>query len=94
MQSIICDVKRCYRCGSTQGLHCHHVFAGSLRNKSDRYALTVWLCAECHTGSRGVHNTKEGMKWWREYLMPIAQARFEELYGHSKFMEEFHRNFL
>lgn len=92
--SIIFNQYRCYRCGSIRNIHLHHVFAGSLRKKSDKYGLTVPLCAECHTGNRGVHNTEWGMKWWKEELMPIAQAKFEEKYGHELFMKEFRRNFL
>ncbi len=94
MNSMISNARRCYRCGSCQNLQVHHCIAGAYRKKSDKYNLVVYLCAECHTGSRGVHTTREGMKWWREYLMPIAQTKFEETYGHDKWMMEFGHNFL
>ncbi len=94
MKSIISNNKRCYRCGSFSNLQIHHCLAGAYRKKADEDGLVVWLCLDCHTGSRGVHNTKEGMKWWREYLMPLAQSKYLESHTEEEWMSRYGRNFL
>ena len=42
-------------------MHLHHVFEGTGRRSiSDRYGLTVWLCAKHHNMSdEGVHFNRE-----------------------------------
>ena len=90
-KSILSNERKCYRCGSTYLLHRHHVFAGGLRNKSEKYGCWVYLCQECHTGSRGVHTTTQGMKYWRQ-LKAECQKAFEKRHSHDLFMSEFQRN--
>lgn len=70
----------CYRCGSTRSLHRHHIFAGSLRNISEREGLWVYLCEECHEGAHGIHS-KRRMGGYRftddEHLRWHAQQAWE-----------------
>ena len=56
-KSILQKKKRCLLCHTEQDLHLHHVFEGTGRRKiSDKYGLTVWLCAKHHNMSdEGVH---------------------------------------
>lgn len=85
-------MRKCYVCGRTAGLHRHHVFEGSAnRKKSEEYGMVIDLCGVHHNlSSEGIHFNKElDLKVKREY-----QARFEEKYGHEKFMEVFKRNYL
>lgn len=85
-------MRKCYVCGCTTGLHRHHVFEGSAnRRKSEMYNMVVDLCSIHHNlSNEGIHFNKElDLKVKREY-----QARFEEKYGHEKFMEVFKRNYL
>lgn len=91
MKSILQKEKKCWLCGSTLNLHRHHVFGGSAnRAKSERYGLTVYLCAPHHNMSNeGVHFDKS----FDRQLKAWAQERFEEKYGHDLFMEIFKRNY-
>ncbi len=92
-RSILCDTDfpRCYFCGSVMQLERHHCLFGiANRQKADKYGLWVYLCAEHHRGQFGVHHCKERAR----ELQSLAQIKFEEKYGHDKFMAEFGRNYL
>ena len=79
-------------CGKTNDLHTHEVFYGSAnRSKSIKWKLQVRLCGEHHDlSSKGVHFNKV----LDTQLKKFAQTKFEELYGHEKFMEVFKKNYL
>ena len=84
--------KECWVCGTTIGLHHHECVYGSAnRKKSIDYGLQVWLCGRHHNlSSEGVHfNHTLDIK-----LKQYAQTKFEEEYGHEKWMQEFHKNYL
>lgn len=91
-KSIIQKVKRCAVCHTTLDLHEHHIFAGADRNNSERYGLTVWLCARHHNmSSEGVHNNTA----LDRKLKAIAQKRAMKHYGWTKeeFIEIFRRSY-
>lgn len=86
------DMSKCFVCGTTQGLNTHEIFFGiSNRSKSIVYGCYVNLCGHHHNLSNaGVHFDKSlNIK-----LRQIAQRKFEEIYGHDKFMEVFRKNYL
>lgn len=94
MKSILQKHKRCLICQAEQNLHLHHVFFGGGRRKiSDRYGLTVWLCARHHNMSDvGIHFNKAldtGVKQW-------AQNKAMQHYGWTidDFRKIFGRNYL
>jgi len=90
MKSILQKHKRCFVCGKTENLECHHIFYGTaFRHLSERYGLKVWLCEEHHRGNSGVHgrNRDLGLR-----LMRLAQRKFEEKYSRAEFMRLFKRN--
>lgn len=60
MKSILQSHKRCLICHAEHNLHCHHVFEGTGRRKiSDKWGLTVWLCAWHHNASNdSVHSNQ------------------------------------
>lgn len=91
MRSILQKEKKCWLCGSTLDLHRHHVFGGSAnRAKSEKYGLTVYLCASHHNmSSAGVHFDKT----FDAQLKAWTQEKFEEIYGHETFMKIFRRNY-
>ncbi len=74
------------------GLEKHHFMHGTAnRRKAEHYGLWGYLCKEHHTvGREAVHNNKH----YDLFLMMIAQGRFERIYGHEKWMEEFGKNYL
>lgn len=56
MKSILQNLKECYVCYSTTNLEEHHIFFGTANRKlSEKDGLKVWLCAEHHRGTYGVH---------------------------------------
>ncbi len=90
--SIMQDSKECYITGALRGLHRHEVFFGTCnRAKSLEWGCWVYLRADWHTDtSYSVHkDIKLNKRLKRE-----AQAKFEELHGHEKFMEVFGKNYL
>ena len=90
-KSIMQTEKECYITGSTEGLHKHHIYFGSLRQNSEKYGCWVWLRADWHNMSNyGVHFDRElDLRLKRE-----CQERFEAIHGHEKFMQVFGRNYL
>ena len=90
-KSIIQDTKECYVTKSRDGLHEHHIFAGSNRKNSERYGLKVYLIPLYHTGPLGVHSGNKGLN---SELKQLAQRKFEEIHGHDKFMQVFRKNYL
>ena len=76
----------CYRCGRPYGLHRHHIFAGSLRNISEREGLWVYLCHECHESpifgihakvrSKGHRYTDdEHLRWHAQHMWECNKAK-------------------
>ena len=89
--SILQEEKECFITGITGDLHKHHIFFGSNRKNSDDWGCWVWLAPDWHNMSDyGVHFNKK----LDLHLKKLCQRRFEELYGHDKFMEVFGKNYL
>ena len=84
--------KECWVCHTTSNLHHHEVFHGSAnRRKSIEWGCQVWLCGPHHNlSTQGVHFNKK----LDDKLKRYTQEKFEELYGHDKFMEVFHKNYI
>lgn len=58
---------------------------------SEQYGTWVWLRADWHNLSDyGVHFNKE----LDRKLKVLTQEKFEEKYGHEKFMQVFGKNYL
>lgn len=93
MKSIIQENKdKCFLCGYPLGLEKHHIFFGKNRKHADKYGLTIYLCAECHRGSVGVHGKNGHII--DSNLKQFAQKKFEIHFGHEKFMQIFKKNYL
>ena len=90
-KSIMQTEKECYITHSPLNLHKHHILFGPFRSKSEHYGLWVYLRYDWHIQTPyAVHNDRElDLKLKRE-----AQKRFECLYGHELWMQEFKRNYL
>lgn len=81
------DNTSCFLCGRRGAMHRHHALHGSRRKKAEEYGLTVYLCPICH---QELHDHgKNDLE-----LERLAQEKFEEVYGHEKWMKEFHKNYL
>ncbi len=90
-QSIMQADKICYLTQRMDNLHQHHIYGGSRRPASDKWGCWVYLTADVHTiGAGSVHNNTE----LSDQLKQTCQRRFEELYGHDKFMQVFGKNYL
>lgn len=91
MKSIIQKECECLVCRTTLNLHKHHVFGAANRKKSEKYGLTVYLCARHHNMSdEGVHFNKT----LDTKIKQLAQRKFEETNSREEFMREFGRNWL
>ena len=84
-ESVVSNVKECYFCHQTIGLHRHHVFFGNPnRAISEREGCWVWLCAECHTGrDYAVHRSRSTDL----VLKHICQTKWMEL--NNKTIDDF-----
>lgn len=90
-ETIMQTRKECYVTRKTNNLHKHHIFGGSRRKASDLWGCWVWLTPAMHNMSNdGVHFNKA----LDTALKQECQRRFEDLYGHEKFMEVFGKNYL
>lgn len=82
------DDSCCFICGCNRTDHTHHIMHGtSNRKNADKWNLVVKLCEPCHTK---VHRSRVTDLM----LICLGQKKFEELYGHSKWMEVFGKNYL
>lgn len=92
MDSIIQQERCCLVCRTTYNIHKHHVFYGTAnRKKSEKYGLTVYLCARHHNMSNeGVHFNKP----LDTKIKQMAQRKFEEKHSREEFIWEFGRNWL
>ena len=93
MESIIQNEKKCFITGSITDLHCHHIFGGGLRLKSEKYGLKVWLRSDYHNMSdKGVHFNRD----LDLMLKKIGQTVWQEKYGKTEqdFIKEFGKSWL
>lgn len=82
------DDEYCYITGYTEELDRHHVYGGPNRKKSEEYGCWVWLRHDIHMDA---HQRKPEIL---RQLKQECQERFEEIYGHDKFMAVFGKNYL
>jgi len=93
MKSILqpAEPRQCYLCGRQYGLQTHHVMSGTAnRRLSERFGLTLVLCAQCHTGDGGAQYERE----LNTRLRREAQEAFEKIYNHDLWMHYFKKNYL
>jgi hypothetical protein len=89
--SIMQDRKECFITHSTEGLDKHHIMRGSRRKAAEKWGCWVWLRHDWHNGAYyGVHNNPT----LELQLKKLCQMRFEELYGHDKWMAVFGKNYI
>ena len=48
MESVFSGSKECWECGTTSGLHEHHIFMGPDRDASEKHGLKLYLCFKHH----------------------------------------------
>lgn len=91
------DKETCFLCGKYpcgDPLDKHHIWGGALRNKSEKYGLTVYLHHnKCHIfGKYSVHQNAE----ISNKLKRIAQQKAMQHYGWDieQFREIFGKNYL
>lgn len=74
---------------SHEGLEKHHFLHGTANRKlAEKWGLWGYLCPLHHYE---IHNSNREKDL---FLMQVAQARFEKLYGHEKWIEVFGKNYL
>lgn len=88
MDSIMQSDKACYVTGTVNALDKHHIFHGPRRNAADKWGCWVWLTHQVHMD---LHQRDTDLD---RQLKQLCQQRFEELYGHDKFMEVFGKSYL
>lgn len=92
-KSIMSEERKCYNCGSKMNLHLHHIFFGSANRKlSDQDGCTVYLCYECHEGSRGVHGGNRDLDL---FLKMACQREWERRNGtREDFIKRYGKSYL
>ena len=85
---------KCFLCGKYGQVERHHAFPGALRDKADKYGLTVDLCAlECHReGKKAVHRCEESRLKVQKYCQKKAMR--EQGWSVEDFIREFGKNYL
>ena len=87
-KSIMQDDKKCFITGSTEQLDIHHCLHGIRRKAADKWGCWVWLRRDIHMELHDKNKALDRM------IEKACQERFEELYGHQKFMEVFGKSYL
>lgn len=91
-KSIMQTEKRCYVCGTTYGLHEHHIFYGTAnRKQSEKHGFKVYLCGRHHNLS------EEGVHFDHELDLRIkrdCQSVFEKTHSREEFMSIIGKNYL
>lgn len=93
MESILQKERRCWFCGTTYNLHCHHIYFGANRKNSEKYGFKVFICG-CHhnLGGNGqcVHRSRE----IDLQLKRACQRKFEETHTREEFISIIGKNYL
>ena len=87
MASIIQNEQKCFKTGSVDNLHKHHIFSGSAKRElSEKYGLWIWLRADWHNMSDyGIHfDSNLDLK-----IKKMAQKCFEKTFPDLNFVEIF-----
>lgn len=87
-KSILQDEKKCFITGYEGQLDRHHVFHGPRRKAADKWGCWVWMRHDLHMELHQQNPMLDLM------VKRACQERFEELYGHEKFMEVFGKSYL
>ena len=89
MESIICNDKECFVCGSPY-VEKHHIYKShKCRSIADKERLWVWLCPKHH---RELHdNAGQGLDM---ELMQLGQQKYEETHTRKEFREKFLKSYL
>ena len=70
----------CIVCGEPFA-HVHHVLAGRTPGRKIGSMLTLPLCVECHTGSRGIHGDRTRWTLAKMDEMKALDEVLEGIYG-------------
>ena len=91
-KSIMQTEKRCRVCGTTYGLHEHHIFYGTAnRKQSEKHGFKVYLCGRHHNLS------EEGVHFDHELDLRIkrdCQSVFEKTHSREEFISIIGKNYL
>lgn len=87
-RSIMQSEKKCFITGATVNLDRHHCFHGPRRKAAEKWGCWIWLRSDLH---RELHDKNKELD---RMIERACQERFEELYGHQKFMEVFGKSYL
>ena len=92
MESILTTKKgECYVCGRIGFTELHHIYYGQKQRRiSDREGLVVYLCPECHKGTRGVHGRDGAQLGYslKEIAQEAWEMKYKEAYPYKNHAEE------
>lgn len=91
------DFRQCFLCKRSETsfnrLEVHHIFQNAYRDKSEKYGLTVLLCADCHRcGQFAAHRNGDTMLYLHRYGQ--KKAMIEQGWTVAEFVKEFGQNYL
>lgn len=70
----------CACCGAI-GVHAHHILEGRIPGRKAPDALAIPLCPDCHTGTGGIHGTRNRMRIYKKTELGMLAWTIEALYG-------------
>ena len=94
-ESIVKASKSCFFCGSERQLERHHIYMGVANRKlAEEDGTWVWLCAECHRGTHGVHGAYGHDR--DQALKQAGEWAWVHHYGKTKedFIKRYGRNYI
>lgn len=63
----------------TMGVHVHHLRAGTGKGQKAHWTMTAALCPDCHTGTHGVHGTRQLLRQAKVDEIDLVSATLEKL---------------
>ena len=89
------STKECLICGRKTELDRHHVFFGAgMKDKSEQYGLTVWLCHEEHHifGENAIHRNADLCRSVQNWAQGKAMRHYH--WTSADFISIFRKNYM
>jgi hypothetical protein len=73
----------CIVCGHPFA-HLHHILEGRTPGRKSGDWCVVPLCVECHTGTHGIHGTRQRWSLFKAHELEALDRTLEAIYGGTR----------